>query len=135
MRISDINDWFKVAFEQAYIKFFDYNSFDTKKVIGKGGFGTVFSAYSSDTEKTVALKSLYAEGSIDEGFVREVSKTLQRLTIMIISYGFLELLKPKTGTYYMVLQFANDGDLRCYLHNHFSQLDWQTKIRMAKEIS
>ncbi|CAG8465249.1 6358_t:CDS:2 [Cetraspora pellucida] len=71
MRISTINDWFKVAFQQAYIKFFDYDSFDTIKIIGKGGFGTIFSAYSSDTEKIVALKSLYAEGSIDEGFVGE----------------------------------------------------------------
>ncbi|CAG8669245.1 11946_t:CDS:2, partial [Ambispora leptoticha] len=27
------------------------------------------------------------------------------------------------------------GDLRCYLNDHFSKLDWPTKIRMAKEIS
>ncbi|KAF0508857.1 kinase-like protein [Gigaspora margarita] len=35
----------------------------------------------------------------------------------------------------MVLQYANSGDLRCYLNDHFSKLDWSTKVRMAKEIS
>ncbi|CAG8785772.1 1265_t:CDS:2, partial [Racocetra persica] len=76
MQTSTIKDRVKVAFEQTYIKFFEYSSFDIIKVIGKGGFGTVFSAYSRDTEKTVALKSLYAdcfyESSIDDVFVREV---------------------------------------------------------------
>ncbi|RIB29541.1 kinase-like domain-containing protein [Gigaspora rosea] len=35
----------------------------------------------------------------------------------------------------MVLQFANNGNLRSYLREHFSELDWTAKIRMAKEIS
>ncbi|KAF0408045.1 kinase-like protein [Gigaspora margarita] len=35
----------------------------------------------------------------------------------------------------MVLEYANNGDLRCYLHEHFSELDWLKKIRMAREIS
>ncbi|CAG8698418.1 1286_t:CDS:2, partial [Cetraspora pellucida] len=35
----------------------------------------------------------------------------------------------------MVLQLAENGDLRSYLCNHFSELDWITKIKMAKDIS
>ncbi|KAF0416226.1 actin-like ATPase domain-containing protein [Gigaspora margarita] len=35
----------------------------------------------------------------------------------------------------MVLQYANNSDLRCYLSNHFLELNWTTKIRMAKEIA
>ncbi|RIB17957.1 kinase-like domain-containing protein, partial [Gigaspora rosea] len=35
----------------------------------------------------------------------------------------------------MVLQYANNGDLRNYLSNNFPKLNWATKIRMAKEIS
>ena len=35
----------------------------------------------------------------------------------------------------MVLQFANNGDLRSYLRDHFSELNWSTKIKMAKDIS
>ncbi|RIB10748.1 kinase-like domain-containing protein [Gigaspora rosea] len=35
----------------------------------------------------------------------------------------------------MVLQYANNSDLRCYLNNHFLELNWATKVRMAKEIA
>ncbi|KAF0508847.1 kinase-like protein [Gigaspora margarita] len=41
----------------------------------------------------------------------------------------------ETKTYYMVLQYANSGDLRCYLNDYFSKLDWSIKVRLAKEIS
>ncbi|CAG8775361.1 4352_t:CDS:1, partial [Ambispora leptoticha] len=42
---------------------------------------------------------------------------------------------PQTETYYMVIQFANSNDLRCYLRDHFAELDWSIKIRIAKDIS
>ncbi|KAF0428767.1 kinase-like protein [Gigaspora margarita] len=49
---------------------------------------------------------------------------------------FYGITKDETNEkYYMVLQFANNGDLRSYLQNHFSELDWPTKIKMAKDIS
>ena len=44
-------------------------------------------------------------------------------------------LDYNTETYYMVLQYANSGDLEHYLNEKFSELDWSTKIRMAREIS
>ncbi|RIB28355.1 kinase-like domain-containing protein [Gigaspora rosea] len=44
-------------------------------------------------------------------------------------------LDYKADNYYMVLQYADSGDLEHYLNAHFSELDWSTKIRMAKEIS
>ncbi|RIB23353.1 kinase-like domain-containing protein [Gigaspora rosea] len=48
----------------------------------------------------------------------------------IIGEGEIQELK-----HYMILQFANNGDLRSYFHNHFSELDWPTKIRMAMDIA
>ncbi|CAG8607035.1 3056_t:CDS:2 [Ambispora leptoticha] len=35
---------------------------------------------------------------------------------------------PNTEKYYLVLQFANNSDLRDYLRNKFSELDWETEI-------
>ncbi|RIB21664.1 kinase-like domain-containing protein [Gigaspora rosea] len=35
----------------------------------------------------------------------------------------------------IVLQYANNGNLREYLKNNFSRLQWEDKIRMAKEIT
>lgn len=48
---------------------------------------------------------------------------------------FFGITQDSEGSYYMVLQYANNGDLRYYLSNNFSKLDWTTKIRMANEIS
>ncbi|CAG8655279.1 2131_t:CDS:2, partial [Diversispora eburnea] len=38
-------------------------------------------------------------------------------------------------TYYLVLQYAERGDLRTYLQNNFKSIDWKTKINMAKDIT
>ncbi|KAF0503990.1 kinase-like protein [Gigaspora margarita] len=47
----------------------------------------------------------------------------------------LEKTNPDTQEYCMILQFANNEDLRSFLYKNFSKLEWQDKIRMAKEIS
>ncbi|CAG8756989.1 27001_t:CDS:2 [Gigaspora margarita] len=72
-----MSDWLKVAVESKYIESFEYESFENKKVIGKGGFGTVYSAYSKDIDQTIALKILH-HSSINDNedsfhqFVREI---------------------------------------------------------------
>ncbi|CAG8854538.1 42763_t:CDS:1, partial [Gigaspora margarita] len=70
-----MSNWFEVAIEHKYIKLFEYKSFQNWKVIGRGGFGTVYSAYSKDVEKTIALKSLYCEDNDNDtspnGLIKE----------------------------------------------------------------
>ncbi|CAG8766274.1 2421_t:CDS:2, partial [Cetraspora pellucida] len=134
--ILNMSNWFKVAVEQNYITSFDYDSFQNWEEIGRGGSGTIYSAYSRDIEKTMALKRLYYDDNISLNvFIKEV-KNITRVTHhdnIVRFFGITQ--NPKKEAYYMVLRFANKGDLRSYLRNHFSELDWQTKIRMAKEIS
>lgn len=36
--------------------------------------------------------------------------------------------------YIMVLEYANQGNLRDYLENHFDLLQWNEKIQMALDI-
>ncbi|KAF0521248.1 kinase-like protein [Gigaspora margarita] len=134
-----MSNWFEVAIEHKYIKLFEYKSFQNWKVIGRGGFGTVYSAYSKDVEKTIALKSLYCEDNDNDTSPNGLIKELKNITRVshhdniVRFFGITQ--DPNIEIYYMVLQFANNGDLRCYLRNHFSELDWATKIRMAKDIS
>ncbi|CAG8705804.1 796_t:CDS:2, partial [Dentiscutata heterogama] len=129
-----------MAVERKFIKSFEYESFENWQLIGKGGFGTVFSAYSKDTDQIVALKRLHYcptsdnEDSFDE-FAREV-KNITKVDHHICIIRFFGITQdPTNKLHYMVLQFANNGDLRSYLHEHFSELNWSTKIKMAKEIS
>ncbi|CAG8778702.1 35646_t:CDS:2 [Gigaspora margarita] len=135
-------DWLKIAFKEKFVKFFEYNSFDDLKIIGNGGFSTVYGAYSKDIEKVIALKKLDRSLPNDSGnsfdnFKSEVKNIIEitHHDNIVRFYGITQDLDPESETYYMVLEYANNGDLRCYLHEHFSELDWLKKIRMAREIS
>ncbi|CAG8649331.1 315_t:CDS:2 [Cetraspora pellucida] len=68
--------WLEIGIEKNFIKLFDYNSFENWKLIGRGGFGTVYSAYSNDIKNTMVLKSLHVNDSknllyLFDGFIRE----------------------------------------------------------------
>jgi len=39
------------------------------------------------------------------------------------------------GNYVMVLEYANDGNLRDYLKKVFKTLEWKDKIQMALDIT
>lgn len=69
-----MSDWLKVAIERQYLTLFKHDSFQNWKRIGKGGFGTVYSAYSIDIENTVALKILHydKDDSSLNNFIQEV---------------------------------------------------------------
>ncbi|RIB10752.1 kinase-like domain-containing protein [Gigaspora rosea] len=132
-----MSNWIEIAIEKNYITLFQHDSFQDWKVIGRGAFGTVYSAYSKDAEKTVALKCLHHDFTSDNGneFIQEVKKIIRFTHHDHIIRFFGITQDPKGETYYMVLQYANNSDLRCYLSNHFLELNWETKIRMAKEIA
>ncbi|CAG8665307.1 13694_t:CDS:2 [Cetraspora pellucida] len=61
-----MSNWFKTAIEQGYIRLFEFDSFEDLQTIDRGGFGTVYSAYSKNTEQTVALKSLHNDAHDDD---------------------------------------------------------------------
>src|SRR3989337_18561 len=42
---------------------------------------------------------------------------------------------PETKEYILVMQYANGGDLRQYLGDHFVEIDWNQKISMLLDIA
>ncbi|CAG8821897.1 2188_t:CDS:2, partial [Gigaspora margarita] len=117
------------AIERESINSFKYKSFKNRKLISQRGFDSVYSVYSADSEdigQTVTLKSLgrnLTDEKLYNDFVREYNQFL------------VFLIDVANEKYFIVLQFANNGDLRSYLQDHFSELNWSTKIEMAKDIS
>ncbi|RIB24305.1 kinase-like domain-containing protein [Gigaspora rosea] len=106
--------------------------FNKEEKIGQGSFGNVYVCYSKDLKKVVALKSLKnVNNDQKKKFDREV-KIMNEcdhdniIQFFGITKGIME---------YMVLLYANDGDLRCYLKVRFSGLTWSDKLKMAKEIA
>ncbi|RHZ90160.1 hypothetical protein Glove_5g28 [Diversispora epigaea] len=136
--MSDRKAWFESALKNKYIKKFDYTKFENVERIAGGGFGTVYRANSLNSRKHVALKCLH-EHEDDELFYEKFVKELTNILAVnyhdniIKFYGIS--LDPSTETYYLVLQYAKDGNLRTYLRNNFGRLDWKIKIQMAKDIT
>jgi len=71
----DYCKWLKENIQSKNIKYFNYNEFTERKIIGEGGFGVVKSAEWKNRGINVALKSLKDEDVIKE-FVKEVCKFL-----------------------------------------------------------
>ncbi|RIB29288.1 kinase-like domain-containing protein [Gigaspora rosea] len=126
--MSNIDLFEKIEFGQK----FEYASFKDKEEIGKGRFGVMYIAYLKDINQIAALKTLY---DYDENSLADLLKKVKYKIKHDNIIKFLGISQDSENKTYIVLQYANSGDLRCYLNDHFPKLDWPTKIRMAKEIS
>ncbi|KAF0439664.1 Myosin V [Gigaspora margarita] len=122
------------------IKTFDYKEFSEHHKIGEGRFGVVYEAKWQDHGSLVVLKkfSEHPHETVGNPCINLFEQIEHIIRVshhdnIIRFFGITQ--DPKAETYYMVLQLANKGDLRCYLSNNFLKLNWINKIRMAKEIS
>ncbi|CAG8630100.1 15567_t:CDS:2 [Dentiscutata erythropus] len=127
-------------FLECNVKSYDYSQFSDIRFIESGRFATVYST--TFQERTVALKSLNKNLRIDEGIIRIFVSELKSLSNIdnpnvVKFYGISR--DPKLGNFIMVLQYANGGTLRDYLHakqnNGLYKITWVEIIQIAKEIT
>ncbi|CAG8788244.1 35116_t:CDS:2 [Gigaspora margarita] len=135
MSLTNKKDWFKVAIDSNICKSFKYSSISDIRVITNGAFNSVFSAYLKRAEKFVVLKSLHDSINKDENSFNEFVRECRFLTSANFHDNIIKFFGITQETYYMILQFANNGNLQTYLHYNFLKLDWITKIKMAKDIT
>ncbi|RIB11721.1 kinase-like domain-containing protein [Gigaspora rosea] len=88
------------------------------QIIAEGGFSQVYKSEWKDRRLTIALKCLKVDMNMD---ITNVEKLVK------------EFLSNRQ--FNMVLQFAENGNLREYLIAKFSILNWDDKLRIAKEIA
>ncbi|RIB11494.1 kinase-like domain-containing protein [Gigaspora rosea] len=147
MRYEDVIEW--IPFDRLL---------DVKE-IGKGGFGSVYSATWLDgirkvdeikdgdnviykrarkPASTVALKTLASSMENNNDFLKEF-KSLMTCTGTLKHYNMLAIYgitqNTQTNEYLMAFQYANDGSLYKYLRKIFSTLTWETKLQILKDIS
>ncbi|KAF0403896.1 kinase-like protein [Gigaspora margarita] len=132
-----MEEWLKIAIHKRYINSYDYSEFSVHKPIGKGGFGIVYKAKWKADGSDVALKQLNII-PMDKKTVQRSVKELKNIQKVCNKHpniiGFYGVTRDR-GFYNMVLQLANNGDLREYLKINFPMLEWADKLRMAREIS
>ncbi|KAF0520801.1 kinase-like protein [Gigaspora margarita] len=130
-------EWLERAISDEHINYLEYSKFTAPTIIGIGGFGTVFKCEWKESELTVAFKCLKVNTSLDKkiinDFINEL-KLLRKVCYHPNIITFYGITKDNHGYYNMVLQYANDGNLREYLKANFPKLLWVDKLRIAKEI-
>ncbi|GES73309.1 kinase-like domain-containing protein [Rhizophagus clarus] len=127
-----------------------YDQFREIKVIGKGGFATVYAAIWKDgplickggkyesryldgrwersAKKKIALKCFDNCINIPKEFLNEV-KAYSRVglyTKVLSIYGITQ--KPDTKEYVMVLEYADRGSLTDWVNMNYKDFDWSRKL-------
>ncbi|RHZ79725.1 hypothetical protein Glove_141g39 [Diversispora epigaea] len=139
------NDYNKV------IEWIPYDRFIDVKQIGKGGFGTIHYARWIDgyigewdienqqwnrEEEEVALKKFDSFVNFSD-VLNEIEihlKTNKAYSYVSIRfYGITQ--DPETHSYMMVLQYAEDGNLREYLKTNFNNINWERKLYKLYSLS
>ncbi|RHZ88805.1 hypothetical protein Glove_21g163 [Diversispora epigaea] len=131
-------DLLQYAIKNRLITTFDYNTFKDITLIARGGFGQVERAYAKNLQKSVALKSLHDINKNEEfyeKFMREfINNNATNNHDNVVRFLGVST-DPSKEKYYLVFQYAEDGDLGTYLRNNFNELNWKAKINMAKDIT
>ncbi|RIB03097.1 kinase-like domain-containing protein [Gigaspora rosea] len=143
------------------IEWIPFEQLNDIKEVSDGGFGQIYSAtwidgkrkYTSEKRRVmlsreknckVALKCLDDSSSFLKEFKTTYECQLMRhdvekygIEIYGITYAPDEKAhkKPNKNKYAMVLEYADQGNLRTYLSKNFAQLSWKQKIEILCSIS
>ncbi|RIB22741.1 hypothetical protein C2G38_2033335 [Gigaspora rosea] len=138
---------------ETVIEWIPFNRLKNTKIIGKGGFGTVYSSIWLDGKRMVeggdnlgyvrcrkkssevALKTLAGSQTSSSEFLNEFKHHMQcRLEGSALEvYGLTQ--NTEDDQYMMVYQYANRGNLHDFLTENFRALEWQEKLKYLAEIS
>ncbi|GET64805.1 kinase-like domain-containing protein [Rhizophagus irregularis DAOM 181602=DAOM 197198] len=134
------------------LEWIPYDRFYNIEYIAKGGFGKVYRANWIDGYMTnwnnehqnrkrynenmlVALKSLDNSKNVTLEFINEImlhNKVKMDNDIIVRFYGITQ--DPKTKNYIMVLEYAEDGNLRNYLDKEHNMLNWNKMFEYLQYI-
>ncbi|POG81725.1 kinase-like domain-containing protein [Rhizophagus irregularis DAOM 181602=DAOM 197198] len=132
----------------SFLEWVPFDRFEDMKQIGKGGFAKVYSATwidgiakyikqddgnwikSEPESKKVALKMLNGSQNMSADFLNEL-KTHRKLNcLQESSLEFYGITKdPETEEFIMIMQYADDGNLRNILSSNFNKILWKEKLK------
>ncbi|RGB34940.1 hypothetical protein C1646_759926 [Rhizophagus diaphanus] len=125
------------------IEYYEYSDFKNIQPIGRGAFGSVSRVTWKNTPRYFALKSF----NNDKQTLKEIIKELTLHRIVDIHENILRfygITNIKTNDanaryqikkYSLVLEYADSGTLDTFLDDHFNELDWNDKLRLAFQLA
>lgn len=132
------DDWYEAAIDKYKLKEISFNNFGRLTSLGRGTSGCVYMAKCNSTEmknivfalRCIEVTSNDTEAKI-EGFIDELKRYSQINHPRIVQ--FYGISHDGQGSYYLVMEYAEEGTLRNYLKNH--KLTWSKKIQLAVQIA
>ncbi|CAB5364756.1 unnamed protein product [Rhizophagus irregularis] len=132
--------WIEDMIEKKVIKSINWSEFksDSVKAIGKGNFGSIIKTYWTNGHNYVVCKKLINSSDIQykewEAFKHELHMQSRAHSCENI-IRILGISKSDKDKYHIVMEYADEGDLKHYLSNNFEKLDWNGKFRLALDIT
>ncbi|CAG8460685.1 13343_t:CDS:2 [Acaulospora morrowiae] len=139
LKIADATEsskiWLEKAIKNRHIKVYPYEQFEDIVKVGEGGFGIILKSSWKTFGLTVAIKRIK---KLDNKELIQELKNLQeisRFPNIVDFYGVTQDPADPDGSYSIVLQFAEQGNLRTFLSKNFSTLSWADKLRISREVA
>ncbi|CAG8471481.1 11991_t:CDS:2 [Ambispora gerdemannii] len=137
--MTSLEKWFDDAISDGKIRRIPHETISKGKLIGEGGFGKVYLAECNSMTEKIVLKKIRKchikekEKDILFAFIKElkIHSNLEQHESIIPLYGITE----NRNSYFLVMQFANNGTLSEFLKEKRDTLDWATKISIAKQMA
>ncbi|CAB5356950.1 unnamed protein product [Rhizophagus irregularis] len=133
------NKWIESALKYEKVKLISFKELRNTERLYAGGFGTISKAIWTKTNNYVICKKLtnatYIKNDLLDAFIHELKMHLHLNYSDRIIRCFGISLDPKTNEYFLIMQYANGGDLQTYLKNNFNSLTWDDKKKLAFQIA
>ncbi|XP_020228065.1 wall-associated receptor kinase 2 [Cajanus cajan] len=110
------------------------NDFDESKIIGNGGYGTVFKGILDDNKIVAIKKSKKVDGSQKEQFINEVivlSQINHRNVVKLLGCCL------ETEIPLLVYEFVENGTLFDFIHTQrkINSETWETRLKIASDVA
>ncbi|KAF0512887.1 kinase-like protein [Gigaspora margarita] len=146
MRLSLIDDqkafhekWIESKIIEGKINEHNIDEFEDYKLIDSGASSTVYRARYKSTKNICTLKVIEKNNHTTKELVKELDHMLsiESHENIIKFHGItykINTWDPNVVEYVLILEYADNGTLRDYLHQNSTKIEWKLKVQFAIQL-